>query len=43
MSRVIPVELAERSYRVLVGDGVRHELAEIIAASVSGARRNGSG
>jgi 5-deoxy-5-amino-3-dehydroquinate synthase len=39
VSRVIPVELAERSYGVLVGDGVRHELAGVIAASVPGARR----
>ena len=39
MTQVIPVELAERSYQVLVGAGVRHELADVIAATVPGARR----
>jgi 5-deoxy-5-amino-3-dehydroquinate synthase len=30
---VVPVPLAERSYDVLVGDGVRHELARVIPSS----------
>jgi 5-deoxy-5-amino-3-dehydroquinate synthase len=30
---VVPVPLADRSYDVLVGDGVRHELARVIPAS----------
>jgi len=36
---VVPVDLADRSYDVLVGDGVRHELARVIASSVPSARR----
>jgi 5-deoxy-5-amino-3-dehydroquinate synthase len=39
MTTVVPVELAERSYEVLVGDGVRHELARVIERSVPSARR----
>ncbi|HEY6531346.1 MAG TPA: 3-dehydroquinate synthase family protein [Acidimicrobiales bacterium] len=30
---VVPVTLAERSYDVIVGDGVRHELARVVPAS----------
>jgi len=37
--RVVPVELAERSYDVVVGEGVRHELARVIAGAVPSARR----
>ncbi len=37
--RVVPVELGERRYDVLVGDGVRHELARVVAATVPGAGR----
>jgi 5-deoxy-5-amino-3-dehydroquinate synthase len=37
--QVVPVELADRSYEVVVGDGVRHELARVIAETVPGARR----
>jgi 5-deoxy-5-amino-3-dehydroquinate synthase len=36
---VVPVELGERGYDVLVGPGVRHELAATVAAAVPGARR----
>jgi 5-deoxy-5-amino-3-dehydroquinate synthase len=36
---VVPVELGDRRYEVLVGDGVRHRLAEVVAAAVPGARR----
>ncbi len=36
---VVPVQLAERSYEVLVGDGVRHEAARVVAETVPGARR----
>jgi 5-deoxy-5-amino-3-dehydroquinate synthase len=39
VTRAVPVELAERSYEVLVGDGVRHEAARVIAETVPGARR----
>ncbi len=39
MTCVVPVELADRSYEVLVGDGVRHELARVVAEAVPGARR----
>ena len=39
MTRVVPVELAERSYEVVVGDGARHELARVIAEGVPSARR----
>ena len=39
MTVVVPVDLADRSYDVLVGDGVRHELARVIASSVPSARR----
>ena len=39
MTRVVPVALAERSYDVLVGDGVRHELARVVAEVVPSARR----
>ncbi len=31
---IVPVELSDRSYDVLVGDGVRHELARVIPAGV---------
>ena len=36
---VVPVELGERRYEVLVGDGVRHQLAGVVAAAVPGAGR----
>lgn len=39
MTQVVPVELADRSYEVVVGDGARHELARVIAETVPGARR----
>jgi 5-deoxy-5-amino-3-dehydroquinate synthase len=39
VTQIVPVELADRSYEVLVGDGVRHELARVIAETVPGARR----
>jgi 5-deoxy-5-amino-3-dehydroquinate synthase len=39
MTTVVPVDLAERGYEVLVGDGVRHELARVVAESVPTARR----
>jgi 5-deoxy-5-amino-3-dehydroquinate synthase len=39
VTRVVPVELADRSYEVLVGDGVRHELGRVIAETVPSARR----
>ncbi len=39
MTRIVPVELADRTYEVLVGDGVRHELARVVAGTVPGARR----
>lgn len=39
VTRVVPVELADRAYDVLVGDGVRHELAGVVARTVPGARR----
>ena len=39
MIRVVPVALAERSYEVLVGDGVRHELGRVIAEAVPSAER----
>ena len=35
----IPVALAERGYEVVVGDGARLELAEVVARVVPGARR----
>ena len=39
MTRVVAVELAERSYDVVVGEGVRHELARVVAEAVPSARR----
>jgi len=36
---IVPVELGARRYEVLVGDGVRHELAATLAAEVPGAGR----
>ena len=39
MTRVVPVDLGDRSYEVVVGDGVRHELARVVAETVPGARR----
>jgi 5-deoxy-5-amino-3-dehydroquinate synthase len=36
---VVPVELGERRYEVLVGDGVRHQLADVVADTVPGASR----
>jgi 5-deoxy-5-amino-3-dehydroquinate synthase len=36
---VVPVELGDRRYEVLVGDGVRHRLADVVAATVPGATR----
>lgn len=35
----VPVELEERRYEVLVGDGVRRQLAEVVAAAVPRAAR----
>jgi len=37
--QVVTVALAERSYEVLVGDGVRHELGRVIAEAVPSAKR----
>ncbi len=37
--RIVPVELGPRRYDVLVGEGVRHELARVVAATVPTARR----
>ena len=39
MNRVVPVALGERAYEVMVGDGVRHELARVVAETVPDARR----
>ncbi|HEY4929159.1 MAG TPA: 3-dehydroquinate synthase family protein [Acidimicrobiales bacterium] len=39
MTREVPVDLGDRSYEVVVGDGVRHELARVLAETVPGARR----
>ena len=39
MTTVVPVGLADRSYEVVVGDGVRHELARVVAETVPAARR----
>ena len=39
MTDVVPVALGDRSYEVLVGRGVRHELARVIGETVPGARR----
>ena len=39
MTRVVPVALADRSYEVMVGDGIRHELGRVIAEVVPSARR----
>jgi 5-deoxy-5-amino-3-dehydroquinate synthase len=39
VTTVVPVGLADRSYEVLVGDGVRHELARVVAETVPAARR----
>jgi 5-deoxy-5-amino-3-dehydroquinate synthase len=36
---VVPVELGERRYEVLVGEGVRHQLADVVAETVPGASR----
>jgi 5-deoxy-5-amino-3-dehydroquinate synthase len=36
---IVPVELGDRRYEVLVGDGVRHELAATLALAVPGAGR----
>jgi 5-deoxy-5-amino-3-dehydroquinate synthase len=36
---VVPVELGERRYEVVVGRGARHRLAEVVAATVPGASR----
>jgi 5-deoxy-5-amino-3-dehydroquinate synthase len=36
---IVPVELGARRYEVLVGDGVRHELAAALARAVPGAGR----
>jgi 5-deoxy-5-amino-3-dehydroquinate synthase len=35
----VPVELGDRSYEVVVGEGARHELARLVAAAVPTARR----
>ncbi len=37
--RTVGVELGDRRYDVVVGPGVRHDLAAVIAAAVPGARR----
>ncbi|MGA2835947.1 MAG: 3-dehydroquinate synthase family protein [Acidimicrobiales bacterium] len=37
--RIVPVELGDRSYEVVVGDGARHELARVVAETVPRARR----
>ncbi len=37
--RVVPVELGERGYDVVVGPGARHQLAEMVAREVPGAAR----
>ena len=37
--QIVPVELADRSYEVTVGEGARHELARVVADAVPGARR----
>lgn len=39
MIRVVPVDLPARSYDVVVGDGVRHELAKVVAEAVPTAKR----
>ena len=39
VTTVVPVGLADRSYEVVVGDGVRHELARVVAETVPAARR----
>ena len=39
MIRVVPVELAERFYDVVVGDGALHELSRVVAEAVPSARR----
>jgi 5-deoxy-5-amino-3-dehydroquinate synthase len=36
---VVPVELGDRRYEVLVGEGTRHQLAGLVAATVPGAAR----
>jgi len=36
---VVPVELGERRYEVVVGRGARHRLADVVAATVPGASR----
>jgi 5-deoxy-5-amino-3-dehydroquinate synthase len=36
---VVPVELGERRYEVLIGDGARHRLADTVASTVPGAKR----
>jgi len=36
---VVPVELGARRYEVLIGDGVRHQLADVVAETVPGAIR----
>jgi 5-deoxy-5-amino-3-dehydroquinate synthase len=36
---IVPVELGLRRYDVVIGDGVRHQLAETVAAALPGAAR----
>ena len=36
---VVPVELGERRYDVVVGGGARHRLADVVEATVPGASR----
>jgi 5-deoxy-5-amino-3-dehydroquinate synthase len=36
---VVPVELGDRRYEVIVGDGVRHQLADVVASVVPTATR----
>jgi 5-deoxy-5-amino-3-dehydroquinate synthase len=37
--KVVPVELGKRGYDIVVGDGARHQLAELVAREVPGAAR----
>ena len=37
--RIVPVELGDRRYEVLIGDGARHELQAAVASTVPQAER----
>ena len=37
--RIVPVELGDRRYEVLIGDGARHELPAVVASTVPQAKR----